>query len=912
MTRRIAALALLACLLPFAGAHAASSWTARAWSEVRGGVLLFDDERGQTESYFTAEAKGDSTVVLRTTDSGLSWSPIGAAAPVPSGERIELRSLARDRATNDDLLLSTASGLAFRRNPTTGAWSEFGPPGEGAISAAAALPAAGLLASRRNAAADARLFRSTDDGATWTALPLSGLMSEISQLAGFASGPMWALDEASQLWRADSTTFTPAAPFAIRFVVVDSELEATALRADHRLARTTNGGVAWTEIAGNLSDAWGAETDSTFAFGTDEDLAWIASPRRMIVSTDGGTRWTVALEGDGLLSAIAWNPVQRDFLAGGAEVLLSSDEGASWQLRSGADFSRLALATPSSAFGVDHGLIATFDGGESWERWPFEGPSDRLGLLRFFGLSGFLSREGDVGPSLYLSNDRGRSWHVADEAPRGISGVVQTADGVSWAGAADGLYRSTDDGESFSRLETAPFTAVERMAASDSVLAITNAGELFHSTDAGATWTLHDAPEPGIEAIYVVNADTLFVAGSALYRSSDAGAHWQPIPDTANSGGRWRSIAGFDASALWASGDRGALASCLDGWSFQRYVDALEVGDRSVDLGTLTFEGSTGLCGSRARLLRYREDTLGPEFRLVAVFHPYLERSVHLYLTARERLEGDSIEVEIDSRREGIHADADPFLFHLLYDVPSGSTSRSLRVSGIDLAGNRRSTTIPFSTDRGSLVLRESEVELRWSTTGSGLLLAHGVASEGLPPLPTAWMPLGEPIRLQRRDGSVVRSSELRARALPANDDAASVRADVAVLVGNEWHLASREPHSLLSIDGAIDGAIVWPIRPPESDGTEDLVQSPNRLIAWPNPARMELRLALGAGTDGWWRGVLFDLAGRRLESRRIEVRGGDAAWPLDTRAAGRYWIRLQREGISSDTRTVAISVLAP
>lgn len=892
------ALGLIATLQSPAGA--ADSWSVTHWSEVGGKLLRWSREPGAQSSYLAVDSAADSTALLHSSDSGASWSRLGPAVPIDAAHLSGLQSLARSRTSWGDLLFTSTQGPAYRRAASDGAWRIFGPEGEGRITASASLPNGELLVARASGDPDARVYRSTDDGTTWSAFALPHLMDDVVALRAFDPGPIYTLDASGQVWRADSTDFSPAAPFLIRQLDVANSSVLHAIAADHSVRRSTNGGASWALLSSDLAnfEEWSDELDRAFSFGVDGDFAWLAAPSALWTSNDGGHRWALALHSDSLYSAAAWNSDAREFLLGGREITLTRDAGALFLARSGLDFSRTTLFDDGAAVALSRGLLVSGDGGTTWERWSWDGAVDHLSSLRAFGRFGFVTRSAAAGPSLFVSTNRGRAWRERPDAPRDLHEVKRTDDGVWWAASDAGLYRGGDGASNF-ELIASPLEGVDRVGFYDARLGVAaRALQLALTTDAGGSWTLFAAPEDSLTDLLWVNSDTLFAAGRALHRSADRGAHWEAIADTRVRGGRWRALTRADHFTVWAAGDRGSLAVARDAWTFHLDDGALEPRDPSVDLLTLGFAGADrGLSGAGPRLWRYGPDSRGPRFSLHGVFHPLLPHVLHLYFTCGERLQGDSLRVVIGGERFTLRAGADPFLYALTYGVPSEVGAVNLAATGADLAGNRATTSLAFSTMRGALRYRDGDFELRLAGAAEGsALVAFAVDAEELPPLPGEFVPLAQPLRCTEEGvgGAARRAWRLNGTAqLGAGSPRAS---DFAVLGRSGW---SRWTDA--NLDDAESPLTLWPI---------ERAQDRLRVEVTPNPVRSVLSLSLPAEARGIVTLRILDVSGRVRARHETSAKAGEVEWALPSLPNGRYWLEVRALSPSGRMATTAFTLL--
>lgn len=893
-------LALLPALSPVPAARAAESWGVRRFDPNLGTALRWASERGVVDGYFAVDAQADTIGLLRTTDAGRHWSPLLPGPPVPGGAFARLFSMARDRDTASDLLIATTGFESYRRSTVTGAWRLWGPPGEGPLSAVAPLAGRSALAARAGGTR-AQLFRTTNEGAAWSAVATPSAAGRIVDLRAFESGAIWLRDAVGQIWRTDSTDFETAAPFRARLLEVEGDSVALALDTSLALRSTTDAGASWATIAAPavLQPEWRAELERAHRIGREPDgYLWIAGPN-LVVGSETGDDWSVLLRGARIAEAFTVNGANGEFLAGGAGVWVSRDRGASWELASGHRFSEVAILAPNTLMALRPEVMLSPDGGERWERAEFSSPADSLGWIVSVGARAFVTRSARAEPSLFVSANRGRSWDPAIGAPREIRDVAFDGDALFWCASAEGVARSRDGGLHWEALVGAPFEQADLVwLSADSLGWVARGNRLHMTTDHGASWTSRDLPEPEIDDLLFVDADSGFAAGQALYRTSDRGRTWAPIPGTARSRGRWRRLVQPAAASLWASGDRGALAHSIDAWSFTLDDASLEVNDSSANLTSLSFLGeSDGVSGSGAALWRYADDREGPRFRLEVVPHPYLEHTLHLYITAREQLLGDSLRVSIGQEAWTLRASADRFLHHLIFSAPNVGSVRTVTVSGSDLAGNRRSASFPFSAGRGGIRYQDGDLDLRCTAPGRDLVVVRAdLEPDELPPGERA---SGPPFRLlaQTPGGCAVdqgcAEGELSARWRGEH------RSTFLLRHQGEWE--PIEGRELLAVAAQQPVVAVVVIR--------TATTPPASLAIWPNPATTEVRLR--SPWSGPVTARLFDVTGRERMRRAWPSATAALSWSLPALPAGRYWIELRPAHRSGPVARGAVTLLS-
>jgi hypothetical protein len=342
----------------------------------------------------------------------------------------------------------------------------------------------------------AGLYRSTDDGITWTPVALSFSQASILALARKPG---------------DSLIF---------------------LATQNNAYRSTDDGLMWNPCSGNPSP------DAILGFVYQHSSAtWYAATRweGVFRSTDDGLSWSRANGGltDSSMSSIGLDETGNVVLAGTAHsgVYRSTDNGESWvETNSGlyslqtTDLHRTAAAC----------FVSTYDGiyktsGATWNWSKVTGP----GVSAYTLYSDSLSSELFAGtmPGLLHSTDGGASWSPYGTGLPYLSYAVVTlirsSQGTMLAGLpGPGIYRSLDGGAHWAK-GTAGILAenIHTLGAdmSGNIYAGTEYGMLFRTTD-GATWdSLFNVSCP-IRQI-VINGQKVYFGtrGTGVRMSTDGG-----------------------------------------------------------------------------------------------------------------------------------------------------------------------------------------------------------------------------------------------------------------------------------------------------------------------------------------------------------------------------------------------------
>jgi photosystem II stability/assembly factor-like uncharacterized protein len=506
---------------------------ADAWST----PASFDD------NYFhSAYAASDGTVlvandasgVLRSTDGGTTWQAIGAGLEntLASQEGCRLydpftgahrRVYAFAQTPSGAYFAATDCGL-YRADSAAGGWSYVGLRAYD-LRAVVVHPSGALLAGSRYDG----LFRSTDDGATWSRESFDGdaETSIISGLAVDEAGRVYAgtnvlhvSDDAGATWQAVTGT---GDRFGYPEIVARPEgLYAASLNGLLVSADGTN----WSVIEG-LPETGARE------YGTVEGVAFYSDGTALVklinaglVRSESGTQ--------------RWRRYNTGIQAVDVRSVASGPEGALYTLALQPDVAHRSL-----------------DGGQTWM------PIDDLANTSVDGL--FVDAEGTVYAAslfqLFRSTDRGDTWTVsnpqAGDLQYGFSrgntdyrlAATVTPQGTLLVGAGPGgVYRSDDGGVSWEPALPA-VRAADIAAAPEAAFVIDADGTVYRSDDEGQTWS-RLSNTPLIEAVDAVPRRMTTAPGGGVLVTTVRGLY------RLSAGGQW--------AALGLAGQRVTAARALD------------------------------------------------------------------------------------------------------------------------------------------------------------------------------------------------------------------------------------------------------------------------------------------------------------------------------------------------------------
>jgi photosystem II stability/assembly factor-like uncharacterized protein len=376
---------------------------------------------------------------------------------------------------------------------------------------------------------------------------------KILYVSTFSTG-LYRSNDAGQSWRAVS-------PFYFGALSVDPRNPDVMFGAPgsfEKVARSVDGGRTFqTEADGFLYRDSNPEIYSFLRDPTDPDVVFAATNLGLF-RFDGVSHWDLiafpglAVTGFAIdpLSPAIWHAATTDSaLQGPADVLISTDAGATWNHAPG-DIARDEVGPiffdpvrPHRAYALANCRPSVFTGG-AWRTLPIEAP--------FFGcatamtdmgrwITVFLDRSDRE--HMATSDDGGATWSTHNP-PRDIYLRLAAAAGgdgddeVVIASGSRGLWRSTDGGLTWRAASQgiSGFVVGDLAVAADGTVFASPGGDgVFRSRDAGSSWErqvsgLHaDALGTPVLAVDPRDPATVWAGGTELHRTRDGGQSWQGL-----------------------------------------------------------------------------------------------------------------------------------------------------------------------------------------------------------------------------------------------------------------------------------------------------------------------------------------------------------------------------------------------
>ncbi|MBI1763386.1 MAG: IPT/TIG domain-containing protein [Acidobacteria bacterium] len=383
----------------------------------------------------------------------------------------------------------------------------------------------------------AGIFRSTDNGANWT--PASNGLSTpnvfalgasgTTVFAGLVSGGIARTTDNGANWAATGAGLSQQLVYA--FAALGSNVFAGTLTGG--VFRSTDNGTNWTAVNTGLtfpSISSFAVINTTLFAGTNGG--------GVFRSTDNGANWTAVNAGLGI-QAISSLAVSGTTLYAGSQVggvFRSTDNGANWSAVNNGLANQFinALAARGTAVvaGANSGALRSADSGANWAAANTGLSGQFIFALAVNGANLFASTYSGV----FRTTNNGAAWTLVNNGlgNRIILSLLVTGTTLYAGSEGDGVFRTTDNGANWTPANNGLLDrAITGLAMSGNTLFAATAGSgIYRSTDNGATWTGANTGLGSLNILSIVaSGSTVFVGTdqAGVFRSTDGGNNWAAV-----------------------------------------------------------------------------------------------------------------------------------------------------------------------------------------------------------------------------------------------------------------------------------------------------------------------------------------------------------------------------------------------
>lgn len=532
----------------------------------------------------TGYAAGDFGTLLKTTDSGASWTGLRSGT---------YSNLSRVQAIDSSTIvagggcvarLSRDGGATFKRIAFTNVESSCPEP----LASFSFLSAdTGFLAL-----ADGSVTSTSDGGDTFgSKVSIPGTRSAgggqpvgdlhfVTSTIGFAStldGRIYRTLDGASSWNLVAT-----AGAAIHGITFADATTGYAVGSGAFL-KTTDGGATWT----SLSPPAGQNMRQIRCASLDLCVATTANGASLVRTDNGGTSFTTPSPSTAPIYAAALNSATQ-LAAGGADgtQVTSSDGGVTFapvgtRLSGSYQAIRPGIQLGTAfALGGNGALAKTTDGGTTWTRANVTTSRDILDAAFASASSGYAL---DSAGGLFVTSNGASTWKTLDPGTRHGRALYSPTPATVLLVAADGLRRSTDAGATFKSVRSKAVLR-KRLFGADSAGLIVNlrgkttapvvvygSTDIALSTDGGKTFKKLRRPRgvKRIKSLDFVTPTLGFVIGGdgRVWRTATAGKKWTEVRSAGTN--RARSVTFSSTKRGYLVVDRFGDADRDGGWLLQ-------------------------------------------------------------------------------------------------------------------------------------------------------------------------------------------------------------------------------------------------------------------------------------------------------------------------------------------------------
>lgn len=417
------------------------------------------------------------------------------------------------------------------------------------------------------------IFRSLDNGSTWSSLQSVMGHASVQSMALNPNGDLFALTDSVHLYRSSDLGDSWK---QLSLNVPYTRILLFAVGSNNKIA---------------------VETDSSYYLSTDSGVNWTA-----LNGADGGT---IVFSPNGTIFSVKVTTFGRIFLAGSALVLRSTDNGNTWELSYTYSTVGYYFSFLLNDFGINpngdafftttDGLYRSIDDGISWSQilWNDQYPNDNETALCFDSYKNLLIGTKYCGLLRLASGDTAFTVMDRTFTPSNVNGIVVNGAGTIFAATDSGVYQTFRNSQEWKRIFSTRDQGTFSILLSSTGILFTETGfsspvdgpALYRSTDNGVHWqSLGDHGS----VVGMGPNGMLFggyrYGGPTMYRSNDNGDHWTQLSGTdtmgdyvspdcfafnlqghifagtyfMNGGGVWRSM---DSGTGWTMAGRGLPVS---------------------------------------------------------------------------------------------------------------------------------------------------------------------------------------------------------------------------------------------------------------------------------------------------------------------------------------------------------------
>jgi photosystem II stability/assembly factor-like uncharacterized protein len=533
--------------------------------------LIPDDNGWVYSMHFTSATNGfvvgGSGKVLRTTDSGTSWSTSSIILPYSLYD-VYFPSPDTGFAVGDYYVLKTVNG---------------GDSWDSLSIGSSRLTAVHFSDNRHGFAAtdyDGIILRTTNGGNNWdqisTGFSSTSFYSVFSvdtniTYVGGDDGSIIKTTDGGDTW--NSISHLPSNSYSVNAFAFSSASLGYACSIYGDICKTTNGGNSWVTLYSDPLNGFNSLSISGLGNGFG-----VGSKGLIVKSTDL-TTWNTLRSSivDDRLYDVFFTDQNTGFICSdGGKILKTTNSGSSWTIKydnfSTSTLSSICFPTPQIGYSaVDNGSIVlkTTNSGENWNSIS-TGKNGSISQIFFSDTStgymcGFVS--GFTG-GVFKTTNGGNSWQqLTLPTSDYFGGVTFISDQIGFAASTSNIFKTTDGGDTWASVyagggQWGPMS----FPTSNIGYATGVGGFILKTTDGGNVWTQSTDPVASLAtSLYFADANTGYLCASfgVISKTTNGGSTW--INQFSSTGNNPQSIFFTNLNTGYVVGWEGTILKTIDG-----------------------------------------------------------------------------------------------------------------------------------------------------------------------------------------------------------------------------------------------------------------------------------------------------------------------------------------------------------
>jgi photosystem II stability/assembly factor-like uncharacterized protein len=504
------------------------------WVEVNGPFVL--PYEGYIRSFVTLGSNifaATDSGIFRSPDSGRSWTNVSSGL-------IDSTLNTAIVTSSSNLFIGTAQGV-YRSSDNGGNWILAGLPAKNISSLAA-------TGQYLYAAADSEFFRSSNNGAAWTPLPISFSITCLAAsgknvFAGNGGNEIMQSSDFGVTWH---SSFSSGSNGIIEVLAASGDTICAGSKYDTPFHQDPGGEIF---ISSDAGMTWGSNSpfvsvwDYARSFAFTSGTITLGSSAGIFRTTNAGRDWITIDQGTPSFSAYGTFPLTALGVIGNDVIASIMDYGIYHWYGKDSTWNKISnynyyIPIPDRCFSgiaahdsvlvvltCSGNLYRTVNAGNQWQlvtNLPITGDTGYSSLTYYEGK--FFA---GTDSGLAISTDLGLTWQSKQMDGSSIMPIIISNNRMIAGG--QGVFVSSDGGMNWTSLLGRPPGDVRSIAELGNHLFTTTEDGLFVSVNNGKHWDQVTVPlsQPvaRISTVYASGAN-LFVSADMIYLSQDSGATW--------------------------------------------------------------------------------------------------------------------------------------------------------------------------------------------------------------------------------------------------------------------------------------------------------------------------------------------------------------------------------------------------